>query len=202
MLIPPFHLLIVGMTACGKTHFLLKMLEREFKGRFDYVFLVCPTLPDNETYLEWKFLKDDDVFAIPCEHDEVDTYLKNIAKFAKGTKSLIVLDDCASSHTVKNRTSELVKLGFHGRHSKLSTIVITQQLTSVAKPYRINVSKVVFFYTARKDDRKDIFENYLCVNKEEEQNIMFALKNNKYARLEILTVFPYTHRVVIPGVTV
>ena len=39
----PFHMLIVGMTACGKTHYLLKMLEENFKGHFDYVFFVCPT---------------------------------------------------------------------------------------------------------------------------------------------------------------
>ena len=54
------------------------------------------------------------------------------------------------------------------------------------------------FYTARKDDRKDIFENYLCVDKNEERSIMEILKNNKYARLEILTVFPYAHHIVVP----
>ena len=197
-LTPPFHMLIVGMTACGKTHYFLEALEKEFKGVFDYIFFVCPTLMENKTYTGWKFLKDPDVICIPCEHDDVDSYLSRISNFAKGTKSLIVLDDCASSQTVKNRTSELVKLGFHGRHLGLSTIVIAQQLTSVAKPYRMNVFKFVFFYTARKDDRKDIFENYLHVDRDEEREIMSALKNNKHARLEILTVFPYTHRVVIP----
>ena len=140
------------------------------------------------------------MFAIPCDHDDVESYLENIVNFAKGTNSLIVLDDCASTQSVKNRTSELVKLAFHGRHVGLSTIVITQQLTSVAKPYRMNVSKVVFFYTARKDDRKDIFENYLCVDRDEERSIMEILKNNKYARLEILTVFPYAHKVMVPPV--
>ena len=35
MLQAPFHMLIVGMTACGKTHYLLKTLEENFKGRFD-----------------------------------------------------------------------------------------------------------------------------------------------------------------------
>ena len=128
----------------------------------------------------------------------MESYLEIIKNFAKGTKSLIVLDDCASSQSVKNRTSELIKLAFHGRHVGLSTIVVTQQLTSIAKPYRMNVSKVAFFYTARKDDRKDIFENYFCVEKDEEQSIMGTLKNDKHARLEILTVFPYTHRVVVP----
>ena len=181
----PFHMIIVGMTARGKTHYLLKMLEEDFKGHFDYIFIVCPTFKENKTYLEWKFLKDSDVFAIPCEHD------------ARNLNSFIILDDCAASQTVKNRTSELVKLAFHGRHIGLSTIIITQQLTSIAKPYRMNISKIVIFYSARKDDRRDIFENYLCVEKEEEKKILETLKDNDYARLEILTVRPYTHKVVI-----
>ena len=101
MLQPPFHMLIVGMTACGKTHYLLKMVEENFKGKFDHIFLVCPTFLDNKTYLEWKFLSDKDVFAIPCEHDDVESYLGIIKNFAKGTNSLIVLDDCASSQSVK-----------------------------------------------------------------------------------------------------
>ena len=101
-----------------------------------------------------------------------------------------MLDDCASSQSVKNRTSELVKLAFHGRHVGLSTIVITQQLTSIAKPYRMNISGLVIFYSARKDDKRDIFENNLSVNKYEEQKILEALKNNKYARLEIQLVVP------------
>ena len=195
---PPFHMLIVGMTACGKTHYLLKMLEENLKGKFDYIFSVCPTFLENKTYSDWKFLNDKDVFAIPCDHDDVESYLETIKNFMEGTNSLIVLDDCASSQSVKNRTSELVKLAFHGRHVGLSTIVITQQLTSIAKPYRMNVSKVAFVYTARKDDRKDIFENYLCVDRDEEKKIMETLKNNKHARLEILIVFPYTHEVVVP----
>ena len=163
-------MLIAGMTACGKTHYLLKMLEENFKVHFDYVFIVCPILLENSTYQNWKYLREDpDVFALPCDHDEVDFYLETIVKFAMGTNSLIILDDCASSQTVKNRTSELVKLAFHGRHVGLSTIVITQQLISITKPCRMNVSKVVVFYSARKDDRRDIFENYLCVEREEEK---------------------------------
>ena len=191
-----FHMLIVSMTACGKTHYLLKMLEEDFKGYFDYVFIVCPTLLKNSTY--WKYLREDpDVFALPCDHDEVDSYLETIGKFVKGTNSLIILDDCASSQTMKNRTGELVKLAFHGRHIGLSTIVITQQLTSIAKPYRMNVSKVVVFYSARKDDCRDIFENYLCVESSEEKKNLEMLKNERYTRLEILTVHLYTYRKVL-----
>ena len=196
----PFHMIIAGMTACGKTHYLLKMLEEEYNNHFEYIFIVCPTFEDNKTYQNWEYVKDPDVFAIACDHDKVEGVLRDIVKFAKNTNSLdlVILDDCATSKDVKNRTSELVKLAFSGRHIGLSTIVITQQLTSIAKPYRMNISKLVTFYSSRKDDRRDMFENHLDVSKYEQQKILDALKSKKYARLEILTVHPYTHKVVVP----
>ena len=194
----PFHMIIAGMTACGKTHYLVKMLEEEYKNYFDYIFIVCPTFEDNKTYQNWEYLKDPDVFAIACDHDKVESVLLDIVKFAKNTNSLVILDDCAASKDVKNRTSELVKLAFSGRHIGLSTIVITQQLTSIAKPYRMNISKLVTFYSSHKDDRRDMFENHPDVSKYEQQKILDALKSKKYARLEILTVHPYTHKVVVP----
>jgi Cdc6-like AAA superfamily ATPase len=46
----PFNMLIVGMTGSGKTHYLLDSLERDYRGHFDYVFLICPTYAHNKTY--------------------------------------------------------------------------------------------------------------------------------------------------------
>ena len=191
-------MIIVGMTACGKTHYLLNMLEKEYKNHYDYIFIICPTLEDNKTYQQWKYLPDSDVYELPVAHDNVENILRDITHFAKNTNSLIILDDCAASKDVKNRTSELVKLGFSGRHIGLSTIVVTQQLTSIAKPYRMNISKLVTFYKACKDDMKYIFNNYLNIEKDEEKRIIETLKNNDYERLEILTTRPYTHKVIIP----
>ena len=53
-------MIIAGMTACEKTHYLLKMLEEEYKNHFDYIFIVCPTFEDNETYQNWEYLEDRD----------------------------------------------------------------------------------------------------------------------------------------------
>ena len=117
----PFHMIIAGMTACGKTHYLLKMLEEEYKNHFDLISIVCPTFEDNKTYQKWEYLKDPVVFAIACDHDKVEGVLRDIVKFAKSTNSLVILDGCAASMDVKNRTSKLVKLAFSGRHIGLST---------------------------------------------------------------------------------
>ena len=67
------------MTACGKTHYLLNMLERDYKGH---------------------------IYELACAHDEVEKILQDIVHLAKNTNSLIILDDCTACKDVKNRTSE------------------------------------------------------------------------------------------------
>ena len=146
----PFNLLIVGMTGCGKTHYLLKLIETEYKKHFENIFFICPTFVNNKTYQKWKYLNDEYVFAIPCDHDEIERYLREVKRYVEKTNSLIVLGDCASSQAVKNRTSEIVRLGFSARHDDISTIVLTQQMTSIAKGYRDKVSGVVSFYNSNR----------------------------------------------------
>ena len=190
----PFNMIIVGMTACGKTKFLLDFLEKEYFGCFESIFLICPTFEWNTTWENWKYYYDEDFYAIPCKQDEVEKWLKFIVNYAKGSKSLIILDDCASGKCVKSRTSELVKLGFSARHFNLSVVVITQQLTSIAKPFRENISKLVTFYNPNKKDMKTIMEEYLGnISKEEEKEILKMLKEKRYSNLEINLIFPFTH---------
>ena len=185
------------MTFYGKTFYLLQLLEENYKNHFEKIFLICLTFVQKKTYQEWKFVNDEDFVVIPCDHDDVEYYLRQVIHFARGTNSLIILDDCASSQAVKNRTSELVKLGFSARHYGLSTIVITQQLTSIAKPYRENISKLITFYNPSVKDMNAIFDDYLSLDNSEKKQIISTLKNNDYAKLEILLRRPYTHEVVI-----
>ena len=85
----------------------------------------------------------------------------------------MILDDCANSPDVKNRTSELVKLSFSTQRYNLSTIVIMQQLTSIAKPYWENISKLVTFYDPNQNDTTSIMDDYLYrLDKDRTSNII------------------------------
>ena len=195
----PFNMIICGMTNCGKTFYLLNMLETQLRKHFDYIILIFPTFSWNETYQQWKYINDSDLFAIGCDQDKVDKMLHIVQEIFKGTNSLIILDDCASSQDVKNRTSELVKLAFSARHFGFSTIVITQQLNSISKPYRDNVARVVTFYNPDEDDMNVIFRRYLGhSSKSERKNIIEKLKNSKYSTLEINLRYPYDYKIVKP----
>ncbi len=91
----PFNMMIVGMTGCGKTYYLLEMLEKEYFGHFDYIFLICPTYLWNKTYQEWLYKDSEKLYPIPCDQNSVEDFTKYIADNFKGTNSLIILDDCA-----------------------------------------------------------------------------------------------------------
>ena len=50
----PLSAMFVGVMACGKTEFLLRLLEIEYKNHFEFIAILCPTILDNKTYLSRK----------------------------------------------------------------------------------------------------------------------------------------------------
>ena len=181
----PFNMMIVGMTGYGKTYYLLDMLVKEYFGHFDYIFLICPTYNWNKTYQEWIYKDGEKFYPISCDQNSVDDFMKYIVDNFKGTNSLIILDDCASTQAVKNRVSELVSLGMHARHFGFSTIVIMQQFTSIAKPFRENIAKLVTFYNPSKKDMQTITDEFLNADKEEIKDIVQVFKIGNLAKTSI-----------------
>ncbi len=147
----PFNMMIVGMTNCGKTYYLLEMIEKEYFRHFEYIFLICPTYNWNKTYQEWEYKNSERFYPIPCDQNSVDDFLKYIMDNFKGTNSLIILDDCASTQSVKNRTSELVNLAFSAKHYGFLHFTFTFTLVKVGKileGYRANYKlKILTKYT-------------------------------------------------------
>jgi len=179
----PFNALIVGPTNSGKTRFLVNQLCGTFRGKFDYVVLICPTFVHNKTLYRFAE-RDPRLYVIICEQRQIEFWLKAASFSFEGTNTLIVLDDCTASKDVKGLTGELVKLGFSARHSGICVWVLTQQLSSVAKPVRENVAAIVLFYTPSSKTTKVIFEEYAGELSHDELRQMIArLKEHKFAHL-------------------
>jgi len=110
----------------------------------------------------------------------------------EGTNTLIILDDCASSKDVKGRTGELVKLGFSAWHSGISLWVLTQQLSSIAKPFRENVAVIVLFYTPLAKTMKAIFEEYVGkLSHNQLRQTIARLKERRFAHLVFSLRHPF-----------
>ena len=108
------------------------------------------------------------------------------------TTTLFVIDDCATSKDVKGRTSQLVNLGFSARHDGISVWVLTQQITSIAKPFRENVAATVLFYTPSGKTTKAIFEDYTGeISHEEYKELIAWLKGHKFSHLVFSLRYPY-----------
>ena len=194
----PCHALIVGPTGCGKTKFIVDQLLGPFLHKFDYIVLLCPTYVNNKTW-DNIGVKDDDFIVDILDPNELSHHLKFWHKaFPSGGNSdsmqtLLILDDIACGDDVKKRSSDLVKLAFSGRHDNISVWLLTQQLTSVAKPFRENIGSLVVFYTPSKSDLEAILSDYGGeITKQQLQEYMRQLKNNRYNNIIFSLRFPYS----------
>ena len=59
-----------AMFVCGKTEFLLRLLETEYKNHFEFIVILCPTILDNKTYLSRKWILDDKNLFNGCDVKE------------------------------------------------------------------------------------------------------------------------------------
>ena len=82
--------IICGATDCGKTEFVLDLLETEYQRFFDYIIIICPTWMHNKAYLNrpW-FFKDDCPSWYPKSSDWLNECLKLVTTYME-SKTLIL----------------------------------------------------------------------------------------------------------------
>ena len=79
-----------------------------------------------------------------------------------------------------------------GRHDSISVWFLTQQITSIAKPYRDNIAAIVLFYTPSSKTTKAIFEDYAGeLTHEEYKEFIAKLKKRKFSHLVFALRHPY-----------
>ena len=198
----PFHMIITGPTNCGKTKYLIEQLRGPFRKVFEYIVLICPTYAKNKTY--HGFARGDKRFFVlspdSSNSDEIDSLLTDVSELFSGTNTLLILDDCAVSKDLKQRSNKFIDLAFSGRHDGLSVWVLTQQLTSIAKPFRENVACVVAFYNPSQVGMKTLFEDYGGdLDIETKRRFIKLLKEERYARLCLCLRYPFECYLEIPS---
>lgn len=187
----PFNALVIGPTNSGKSRFVVDQIYGPFRGKFDYIVLICPTFAHNKTYHRIGE-NDPRMFVIICVQHEVEAWLKIVSLFFEGTNALIILDDCAASKDVKKRTGQLVNLAFSARHTGLSVWVLTQKMTSITASFRENVAAIVLFYTPSWKTLKAVFEDYAGeLSQDEYKGLISKLKERKFAHLVFSLRHPY-----------
>ena len=197
----PFNMIITGPTNCGKTEYLIEKLRGPFRKVFEYIVLICPTYAKNRTYRG--FAQGDKRFFIlspdSSNSDEINDLLSAMSDLFSGTNTLLILDDCAVSKDLKNRSNKFIDLAFSGRHDGLSVWVLTQQLTSIAKPFRENVACVVTFHNPSQVGMKTLFDDYGGdLDTETKRVFNKLLKTERYSRLCLCLRYPFECYLEIP----
>ena len=63
----PHSAMFVDSTNVGKSEYLLRLIETEYKNNFEFIVILCPTILDNKTYLSRKWIPEDKNVFIVCD---------------------------------------------------------------------------------------------------------------------------------------
>ena len=190
--------MFVGATACGKTEYLLRLLETNYKNHFEYIVIVCPTILDNKTYLSKKWIfNDEKVIIVRDVECKLNEWIRMFTKVFKGHETLFIIADCSAKGEINKKRDALSGLAFSGRHRNHSLWVLTQKYNSVSKDVREQVKWLCLFFTKVRDSFEDCLrENDVVHDKNERVRLKESLQKRPYSKLILKCYQPTKYHVL------
>ena len=196
----PHCAIICGQTGCGKTEFVLDLLENDYRGVFKYIIILCPTIQWNKAYKnrEWigdvKKPKNKNIIIVnPVINGEekLQELLRMFFNKYAGSSTLYITDDCSATKELTKKKDMLSELAFSGRHAEQSVWVISQGYISVLKDLREQTKRLCMFYNKDRDSFENCLrENDVIPTLEERQRIKDELSKVKHRKLILKTDQP------------
>ena len=195
----PFNMLISGMTDCGKTYYVLDLLEHDFVQKFDYIVIFCPSIDMNKTYKNRTWVKrDKHIYVYPPEKTKLDlnSALEDAINVFKDSdaQTLFIIDDCANLWESKNKCTQLTELGFSGRHYGISVWLITQKYNAVCKDFRENCKHMIIHTMNDQASFDQIFRENRCLPLHSKEQIIGELDACK--KLLLRRIPPLDYRII------
>ena len=197
----PHCAIICGQTGCGKTEFILDLLEKEYNGVFENIIILCPTINWNKAYKNRSWIVDvkkpktkNLKIVNPISKDgeeKLQELLRIFFKKYAGKPTLYIIDDCSATKELTKKKDMLSELAFSGRHAEQSVWVISQRYNSVLKDLREQTKWLCIFYTKDRDSFDNCLrENDVIESLEERQKVKEELKKKKHRKLILKTDQP------------
>ena len=102
--------MFVGVTACGKTEFLLRLLETVYKNHFEFIVILSPKILDNKIYISRKWILDDKNTFIVCKVEgKLNEWIRLFKNTLKGHHTLFIIDDCSAEGEINKKTRCLIR---------------------------------------------------------------------------------------------
>ena len=147
--------IVCGQTGCGKTVFVLSLLEEgPYRGFFRHIVILCPTIEHNKcptiehnkTYKQCPWLWTDPEVYVLDPGERLHDYLRALYLVFKGEPTLFIIDDCSATKALTKKRYMLSELAFSGRHADISVWVLTQKYNSVLTDLREQTRWVTLFH--------------------------------------------------------
>jgi hypothetical protein len=192
--------IICGSTGCGKTEFVLDLLQGPYRDVFRYIVILCPTLRYNKAYRNRPWVWRDRRIFVVNPGEQLHEGLRFFYNAFKGQPTLYVIDDMAASKALTKKKDMLSELAFSGRHALQSVWVLTQKYNSVLKDLREQTRWTVLFHCKDRDSFEDCLrENDVVPSSEERAEVRKLLAATKHAKLLLKTDQPTAYKVIMPG---
>ena len=108
----PQYAMFVDVMVCGKTEFLLRLLETKFKNDFEFIVILCPTVLYNKTYLSRNWILDDKSVFTACDLEgKLNEWIKLFKNTLKGHQTLFIIDDCSAEGKI-NKNEMFIRTRF------------------------------------------------------------------------------------------
>ena len=182
----PHCAIICGQTGCGKTEFVLDLLEKEYCKVFENIVILCPTIHWNKAYKSREWIGDvrkpktkNIIIVNPIHNGEekLQELLRVFFNQYAGSDTLYIIDDCSATKELTKKKDMLSELAFSGRHAEQSVWVISQRYNSVLKDLREQTKWLCMFYTKDRDSFENCLrENDVIPTLEERQRMKEELK--------------------------
>ena len=162
----PHTTIFTGQTGCVKTHFVLDLIEKEYKKHFDYIAIICPMLQINETHHDSNWIKNDDRVWLIEPKDNLYQWIGKLSQLLKQFETLFIIDDIIANKDLDKRQS-LLELSISGRHGGHYLWLLTQSYSVIPKDLRRQAKAIFVWYRKERGDLKTIhYENDVLIDDE------------------------------------
>ena len=185
---PSFVNYIVGKRNSGKSYLLIQMLLSKdcFKGKFDEVIIINPTIDYDEKYKVIKFSRVYTEFSLELLESLISEFeSKRLEK--KDHKVLLILDDCISQADFKNNmaTHPLNTMAVNGRHWGLSLVILSQKWSAISSYIRAQLDYIILFEFKNHYEIDMLYKEFGVGTKEEFRKFLEDLYTERHDTLLI-----------------
>ena len=98
----------------------LDLLVNEYRGHFDYIVILCPTLRYNKNYLAKCWIKEDDCGFFIKPGDKLLEWIKQLSAFFSSKNTLFIVDNMIADETLDKTRGALLVIAISGSHREHS----------------------------------------------------------------------------------